>query len=56
MLLLLFKKEQGLRGATTGAYGIQPDIGVALDSTIAADIPGGQPHAVVTKLGEGAAI
>ncbi len=50
------QEEQGLRGATTGAYGIQPDIGVALDSTIAADIPGGQPHAVVTKLGDGAAI
>ncbi len=50
------QEEQGLRDATTGAYGVQPDIGVALDVTIAGDIPGGSPHGQVTALGKGAAI
>jgi endoglucanase len=50
------QEEVGLRGATTGAFGIQPDIGVALDVTIAGDIPGSSPHTQVTALGNGAAI
>lgn len=50
------QEEQGLRGATTSAFGVQPDIGVALDVTIAGDIPGGSPHAQITALGAGAAI
>lgn len=50
------QEEQGLRGATTGAFGVQPDIGVALDVTIAADIPGSSEHDYVTRLGGGAAI
>lgn len=50
------QEEQGLRGATTSAYGVQPDIGVALDVTIAGDIPGGSPHAQISALGNGAAI
>ncbi|MEC9489194.1 MAG: M20/M25/M40 family metallo-hydrolase, partial [Halanaerobium sp.] len=50
------QEEQGLRGATTGAYGIEPDLGVALDVTIAADIPGSSEHSYVTKLGKGTAI
>ncbi len=50
------QEEQGLRGALTGAYGIEPDLGVALDVTVAADIPGNQPHKYVTRLGGGTAI
>ncbi|WP_350345068.1 M42 family metallopeptidase [Proteinivorax tanatarense] len=50
------QEEQGLRGATTGAYGVRPDVGLALDVTIAGDVPGGSPDSVVTKLGDGAAI
>lgn len=50
------QEEVGLRGATTGAYGIQPDIGVALDVTLAVDGPGGSKQFQVTALGEGAAI
>ena len=50
------QEEVGLRGATTGAYGIKPDIGVALDSTLAVDGPGGTPQYQVTALGEGTAI
>jgi len=50
------QEEVGLRGATVGAFGVQPDVGVALDVTIAADIPGVPDHEQVTRLGDGVAI
>ncbi len=50
------QEEIGLRGAHAAAYSIDPDIAIALDVTIAADIPGGTPDAHVTKLGGGTAI
>lgn len=50
------QEEVGLRGATTSAGGLQPDVGVALDTTLAVDIPGVPPHEKVTDLGGGAAI
>lgn len=50
------QEEIGLRGAHASAYTIDPDIAIALDVTIAADIPGGAPDAHVTKLGAGTAI
>jgi len=50
------QEEVGLRGATTGAYGIRPDIGVALDVTLAVDGPASSKQFQVTALGEGAAI
>ncbi len=50
------QEEVGLRGATTGAYGIRPDIGVALDVTLAVDGPGSSKQFQITALGEGAAI
>lgn len=50
------QEEIGLRGATTAAYQIQPHIGIALDTTIAADAPGGDPEGRVTALGEGVGI
>jgi tetrahedral aminopeptidase len=50
------QEEVGVRGATTSAIGIDPDIGVAVDITLANDIPGSSEHEQVTKLGEGAAI
>lgn len=50
------QEEVGLRGATTAAYALQPDIGIALDVTLAVDIPGGVESERVTQLGKGAAI
>lgn len=50
------QEEIGLRGAQASAYNLDPDIAIALDVTIAGDIPGGTPDAYVTKLGAGTAI
>lgn len=50
------QEEIGLRGATAAGSGIAPDIAVALDITLANDIPGISPVDHVTKLGEGTAI
>lgn len=50
------QEEIGLRGATTSAFGLDPDVGVAIDVTIAADIPGVPDHERVTLLGGGTAI
>jgi putative aminopeptidase FrvX len=50
------QEEVGLRGAQTAAYDIDPDIGVALDVTLANDYPGPTDVDAVTKLGQGTAI
>jgi putative aminopeptidase FrvX len=50
------QEEVGLRGATTAAYGLEPDVGIALDVTVAGDIPGMKEPDVVSRLGGGAAI
>ena len=50
------QEEIGLRGATVSAFGVEPDVGVAIDTTIAADIPGVPEHEKVTRLGGGVAI
>jgi endoglucanase len=47
------QEEVGLRGATTSAYKIAPDIGISLDTTIAFDFPGGSKN---TELGKGVGI
>lgn len=50
------QEEIGLRGATTAAFRVQPTVGIALDTTIAADYPGGTPDAQVTQIGKGVGI
>ncbi len=50
------QEEVGLRGANVAAHHLNPDFGIGLDTTIAFDVPGAQPHERVTSLGEGAAI
>jgi endoglucanase len=50
------QEEVGLRGATTAAYALNPDVGIALDVTIANDFPGPSEPEQVTRLGAGAAI
>jgi endoglucanase len=50
------QEEVGLRGATTAAFGLEPDVGVALDVTLAVDIPGTEDPNVVSRLGKGVGI
>lgn len=50
------QEEVGLRGAGTAAYALEPEIGIALDVTLANDFPGMAEQEAVTRLGKGAAI
>ncbi|ERM83686.1 endoglucanase [Rhodonellum psychrophilum GCM71 = DSM 17998] len=50
------QEELGIRGANVAAHGINPDFGIALDTTIAFDVPGAQAHEKITELGKGTAI
>lgn len=49
------QEEVGIRGAKTAAYAIDPDYAVAIDVTVADDIPGAK-HYGSSVLGKGAAI
>ena len=48
------QEEVGLRGARTAAYGIEPDLGIALDVTLTGDMP--EARRMDVSLGKGAAI
>ncbi len=50
------QEEVGLRGATPAGYALEPDLVVAIDITIAQDIPGSEDRDAITRLGKGAAI
>jgi len=50
------QEEIGLRGAEAAGWAIKPDIAIALDITLANDIPGLPEQDHITKLGNGAAI
>ena len=50
------QEEIGLRGATTSAYGINPDYAIVLETTTAADLIDVPEHKKVCKLGEGATV
>ena len=48
------QEEVGVRGATTAAFGLEPEIGIAVDVTATGDTPKARPMAV--SLGKGPAI
>ncbi|MCQ2958791.1 MAG: M42 family metallopeptidase [Bacteroidales bacterium] len=50
------QEEVGLRGAQVAALNIQPDVAIALDTTIAYDVPGSSPQEQITILGAGPGI
>ncbi len=50
------QEEVGCRGAMTSAFGIDPAVGIALDTTLACDTPGINAEESITRLGDGVAI
>lgn len=50
------QEEVGLKGARTSAFAISPDAAVAIDVTIASDVPGVAKSEWYTRLGKGPAI
>jgi endoglucanase len=50
------QEEVGIRGAIASAQDIRPDVGIALDITLAVDTPGVPPQEHITRMGEGAAL
>jgi len=49
-------EEIGDRGAYVSAFQISPDIGIAVEGTICADMPGIKDHLKATEIGKGPAI
>lgn len=50
------QEEVGIRGAQVATQHVQPDFGLAIDTTIAFDVPGSKPQEQVTQLGGGVAV
>jgi len=50
------QEEVGLRGARVAGFATHPQIAIALDATVAADMPGVPAQDQVTRLGKGVAI
>jgi putative aminopeptidase FrvX len=50
------QEELGLRGAATATFGVDPDVGIALDVTIAGDTPGIREFDTSVKTGKGPAL
>ena len=47
------QEEVGLRGATIAAFQVAPDVGIALEATVAGDTPGVSEGEAPAKMGEG---
>lgn len=50
------QEEVGLRGAMAAASGIEPDVGIAVDVTLANDVPGAVGPEEISHLGAGTSI
>jgi endoglucanase len=50
------QEEVGGRGAITGAYNLKPTIGIAIENTTAADVPGIKDAEIPVYIGRGPAI
>ncbi|WAH35120.1 M42 family metallopeptidase [Alicyclobacillus dauci] len=50
------QEEIGLRGAQAAAYGINPDIAIALEGTVCFDVVGAASHGQSTVMGQGPAL
>jgi putative aminopeptidase FrvX len=50
------QEEVGCRGAGPTAFGIEPDIGIALDTTLCCDTPGIEKNDSITAFGKGVAL
>ena len=50
------QEEVGLRGARVAGFAVNPRIGIALDTTLAVDVPGVSAGERITALGKGVAI
>ncbi len=50
------QEEVGLRGAAVAAFGVDPDLAIALDVTIAGDVPGVREYDTSVKMGKGPAL
>lgn len=50
------QEEIGLRGARVAAYAVEPDVAVALEGTVADDLPRQEDVSPTTELGKGPAI
>jgi len=47
------QEEVGLRGATTIAHVVDPDVAIVIEVDIAGDVPGIKPQEALTKMGKG---
>jgi endoglucanase len=56
ILACTVQEEVGLRGAGPAAFAAEPDIAIAIDTTLAVDIPGVPDDERVTKQGDGVAL
>ncbi len=50
------QEEVGCRGAGPTAFGIEPDVGLAIDTTLCCDTPGIDKTDAITELGKGVAL
>jgi endoglucanase len=55
-LVATTQEEVGLRGARVSGFEVSPDVAIAVDTTLACDVPGVEEAEQITKLGKGTAI